>query len=71
MVRYVCRQKIKVNMKIIKSIFSKIFMTSLILGCVLVMPTWAAVSNGCDNPDNEAAMNTGILRHFIAVETDL
>ena len=48
-----CRQKIKVNMKIIKSIFSKIFMTSLILGCVLVMPTWAAVSNGCDNPDNE------------------
>lgn len=40
-------------MKTVKSIFSKIFMTSLILGCVLVMPTWAAVSNGCEDENND------------------
>ena len=28
-------------------------MTSLILGCVLVMPTWAAVSNGCEDENND------------------
>lgn len=31
-----------------KNIFAKIFVTGVMLGCVLVMPTWAAASNGCD-----------------------
>lgn len=40
-------------MKTVKNIFAKIFITGVMLGCVLVMPTWAAVSNGCENPDND------------------
>lgn len=39
--------------KTVKNIFAKIFITGVMLGCVLVMPTWAAVSNGCENPDND------------------
>lgn len=36
-----------------KNIFAKIFVTGVMLGCVLVMPVWAAASNGCDDYDNE------------------
>lgn len=31
-----------------RNIFAKIFVTGVMLGCVLVMPVWAAASNGCD-----------------------
>lgn len=40
-------------LKTMKNIFAKIFVTGVMLGCVLVMPTWAAASNGCDDYDNE------------------
>ncbi|MBQ1996847.1 MAG: hypothetical protein II238_00175, partial [Alphaproteobacteria bacterium] len=36
-----------------KNIFAKIFVTGVMLGCVLVMPVWAAASNGCENPNND------------------
>ena len=37
-----------------KNIFAKIFVTGVMLGCVLVMPVWAAASNGCDDYDNDS-----------------
>ena len=40
-------------MKTMKNIFAKIFVTGVMLGCVLVMPVWAAASNGCENPNND------------------
>ena len=40
-------------LKTMKNIFAKIFVTGVMLGCVLVMPVWAAASNGCDDYDNE------------------
>lgn len=40
-------------MKTMKNIFAKIFITGVMLGCVLVMPVCAAVSNGCENPNND------------------
>ena len=40
-------------LKTMKNIFAKIFVTGVMLGCVLVMPVWAAASNGCDKYDND------------------
>ena len=40
-------------LKTMKNIFAKIFVTGVMLGCVLVMPVWAAASNGCDNYEYE------------------
>lgn len=37
-----------------KNIFAKIFVTGVMLGCVLVMPVWAAAPNGCDDYDNDS-----------------